>query len=233
MAAAMLVLGGSDGRVRLVHAASGAVRLDVCAHSDEVSCVALSSGKLATAGYDRQWKIWDVASGEERIRGPLHDGKGVCSCEVDEHEHCTAYDQGCKLIAHAATVTVMSFSCCGNKLATAGVDFLIIVWGADGAAERRMRGHDRAIRALAFSSDGTHLASAGEDKKILIWSTLNGQLIRTIAGAHTGGETAHVPGWPRFPWGGVRSLAFSPDGGRIRSANPSPSPPPIRAHVSI
>ena len=223
MASAVIALGTNDGRVRVVHTGSGEVRLDVQAHTDEVGCVALSPDghTLATSGWDRSTKLWEVSNGEEKLKLRSHDGKGLCSCEVNEHGQCSAFDLHCKLFAHAPAVTVMSFSGTGQSLATASVDKNLIVWNViSGAAEHRFLGHTHSIKALAFTRDGALLASGGEDKRILIWDMSSGKLLQALEGAHTGGETPVMPG---YKWGGVRSLAFSPDGRRLRCL-PCPLP---------
>ena len=53
----VLAIGTEDGRVQLVDAETGRVRLDVQGHLQSVQCVALSPAGdlLATASFDRSW----------------------------------------------------------------------------------------------------------------------------------------------------------------------------------
>jgi len=63
----VLAIGTENGRVQLVDAETGRVRLDVQGHLQSVQCVALSPAGdlLATASFDRSWKLWDVTTGAE------------------------------------------------------------------------------------------------------------------------------------------------------------------------
>jgi WD40 repeat protein len=60
------------------------------------------------------------------------------------------------------------------------------------------------VKAVAYSRDGKMLASGGNvDSAIKLWNVETGELVRTLEG-HTGG---------------ARALAFSPDSGKLVSAN--------------
>ncbi|KAJ1491115.1 hypothetical protein T484DRAFT_1775864 [Baffinella frigidus] len=63
----VLAIGTHDGMLQLIDAETGALRMDVQAHQQSVQCVALSPAGdlLATASFDRSWKLWDVSTGAE------------------------------------------------------------------------------------------------------------------------------------------------------------------------
>src|SRR5205085_1199280 len=63
--------------------------------------------------------------------------------------------------------------------------------------------HTDQINSLAFSVDGKILATAGDDDTIKLWDVETGRQLRTLAG---------------HKWG-VRTIAFSPDGETLVSAD--------------
>ncbi|QQE64244.1 hypothetical protein GFS31_09240 [Leptolyngbya sp. BL0902] len=99
-----------------------------------------------------------------------------------------------RLDGHQATVLAVDFSPDGTRLASAGVDRVIHLWGRDGSRINTLAGHQSTIRALRFSPDGQWLASSGEDGSVNLWSR-DGDLLQTL--------TTEISGI----WG----MAFSPD----------------------
>jgi WD40 repeat protein len=92
------------------------------------------------------------------------------------------------------------------------------LWGAeDGTLRAELRGHEpltphdypSMLFTAAFSADGTRLATADKPGRIVIWDVASGRVIRILDAAvmYTWDPTAR-----RHSIGGVRSLAFSPDG---------------------
>jgi cytochrome c len=87
-----------------------------------------------------------------------------------------------------------------GRLATAGQDGRILLWGADGAQQASLEGHGAPIASLALSPDGTRIVSASWDQTVRIWP-LGGGKPRILEG--------HA--------GNVNAAAFMPDG-RVVSA---------------
>ena len=81
---------------------------------------------LASGGYDKIVRIWDVARGEEIKR----------------------------LEGNMAAVRAVAFSRDGKLVASAGSDRRVRIWNlADGRLMKTILAHDAAIRDLAFSPD--------------------------------------------------------------------------------
>src|SRR5205823_5498284 len=127
-----------------------------------VSALAYSpDGKLlATCGYDRLIKLWEVANGQE-VR-TLRD--------------------------HSDAIYALAFSPDGKLLASAAADRAVKVW--DIASGNRLYTLGEAtdwLYAVAWSPDGRTLAAGGVDKSIRVWevSAAGGKLVHSVF-AHEG-----------------------------------------------
>jgi mono/diheme cytochrome c family protein len=131
-------------------------------HTDVIHDLAFSpDGKLlASCGYDRLIKLWDVAAKKElRV---LKD--------------------------HSDSVYGLAFSPDGKLLASAAADRAVKVW--DTATGRRLYTLSEPtdwVYAIAWSPDGRHLAAAGVDKSIRVWqvSADGGAIVHSVF-AHEG-----------------------------------------------
>jgi WD40 repeat protein len=157
---------GSAGDVRIYAVTNGQVNPKpehtLAAHADLIYGLAFSpDGKtLATTGYDRLIKLWDVSSGKE-IR-TLKD--------------------------HSDTVYGLAFSPDGTLLASAAADRAVKIW--DVASGTRLYSLGDAtdwLYALAWSPDGKHVAAGGVDKSIRVWEVTptGGKLVQSVF-AHEG-----------------------------------------------
>jgi WD40 repeat protein len=191
----MLAIGTAEGTVLLVEAASGEERQALVGHVGKVCSVSMSADgrAVASAGDDRSWNIWDVASGEHRVCSRVHDGRGGCTCLVRPGKP-TRFDSWCPEWLHAPGVTTVTFSpCCKNGLKIATGGRAVTVWDVQtGVAESRMRwpahvpawsalqGQTQSpfwsdVHSLSFTSDGLLLAGGKcGDAAIYIWNVLTG-----------------------------------------------------------
>ena len=120
-----LVLTSScDGSVRVWKAGVVKPRSINAAHSGCVYAAAFSpSGRLATAGWDRTAKIWDLHSG--RCLHVLRD--------------------------HLGPVYSVCFSPEGSNVLTAGKDGTAKIWSAAGELTLTLKGHDAPVKCAIFS----------------------------------------------------------------------------------
>jgi WD40 repeat protein len=175
--------------------------------------VSLNNRDLAVVKW--QIKVWDTASGTERVRlaGP-HDEATAVLFAPDGRTLVTNHGRQVRLwdvadgrlrrtlTGHEATVQCLAFSPDGATLATGGHDRVIKLWEADSGREKAtLSGHTETVAALAFAPDGRTLASGGWDGTVRLWNLATGQELVSLAG----------------PTGKVNAVAFAADGQTLAS----------------
>ncbi|MBO6639106.1 MAG: cytochrome C [Roseitalea sp.] len=105
------------------------------------------------------------------------------------------------LEGHDAAVNVAEFID-GNRLASGGDDFSVLVWDGTNGTPARLKGHTGKVMELAVSPDKALLASASWDGTIGLWPL-------------AGGEPEFLTGHRA----GVSAVAFSPDGRTLYSGS--------------
>jgi WD40 repeat protein len=175
----------------------------------DVTAFRADSAAVATGDIDRSVRLWDMATGEERRRGPRHESAigsiafnpaGDLVASGDEKGLIKLWEvqtgqERPPLEGHKAKIKVLVFDPSGKTLASASRDGTVRLWDmATGQLLRVLKGHSGGVTALAFSPDGKTLASGAEDHAIKLWDPA------------TGTEKI-VPEGHR---GAVRSVAFSP-----------------------
>jgi WD40 repeat protein len=155
-----LVIGCSDGRIRVWHFRQGQGELDsIAGHSAEVwgLCYNADGSVLISAGDDHAIKLWNPRDGSLRRT----------------------------LEGHESLVTSVAVSDDNRTLASAGFDKAVRLWDLpSGAVRGVLRGHTDRVRSVSFSGDGRKLASAGSDSTIRIWDVGTLECVKVLTG-HT------------------------------------------------
>jgi WD40 repeat protein len=152
---------------------------------------------IASGGGDRMVRIWDAATGQERLH----------------------------FRAASSRLNAIAFSPDGKRLATGSLNGPIGLWdAATGKPQGILRGHAAAepVFELAFNGDGTTLLSAGQHATIKLWDLASNAGVRVFkAAAHQdagnrGSALHHARTEPVVRW--VGGVAFRPDGGQLAAA---------------
>jgi WD40 repeat protein len=162
-------------------------------HGRYATCVRLAGNTIISGGYDNRLIWWDMQNNRS-IR------------TVD---------------AHTRQLRQLAVSPDGTKLASVGDDMVCRLWNiANGERIRELRGHEERtpthfgsmLYCCAFSNDGTKLATGDRVGRVVIWNVANGERLSTVEvpSLYTWDATQRIRSI-----GGVRSLAFSPDGTQI------------------
>jgi len=159
-------------------------------HESYVMGVALSGEQVISGGWDGRLNWWNTA-----------DGKQVRSNE-----------------AHDRWIRNLAISPDGKIVASVADDMVCRLWDAASAKKlKELQGHDAKtphnypsmLYACAFSPDGKHLATGDRVGRIVVWEVASGKQVKTL-------EAPVMYTWDprarRHSIGGIRSLAFSPDG---------------------
>ncbi|MSQ96999.1 MAG: hypothetical protein EXR98_20930 [Gemmataceae bacterium] len=184
-----LYVGGNNGKLHFIDLADAKPKpISWDAHVSYVSGLAWTGKYLISAGSDHQLIWWDS---ETRTK--------VRSIEAHPKKWIRA----------------IALSPDGKWLASVGDDMICRLWEPEtGKPIREMKGHEALtpaglvskLYACAFSPDSKHIATGDQIGHTNIWETATGKLVKKIEAPYFyalgSGHTA----------GGIRSLAFSPDG---------------------
>ncbi len=112
------------------------------------------------------------------------------------------------LKAHAGWIRSVSVSPDAKYLASGGNDLLVKLWNADGSLVQEFAGHESHVYSTRFHPSGEFLLSGDLRGQVHQWDLKTGKLARTFDAKdlHSYNKGQQVD------YGGVRDLAFSPDG---------------------
>ncbi len=106
------------------------------------------------------------------------------------------------LTGHGRSVETIAINSDGTRLATAGVDGMIIVWDATSWQEvMRFSAGNQVVFGMTFSPNGQRIITASEDQTAKVWDSTTGQQLLVVD-----------HGAP------LSDVAISPDGARLATA---------------
>jgi Tol biopolymer transport system component len=194
--------------------------LSLDAHAADVNGLAFrpDGGMLATAGDDREVRLWTVPSGRlsgllrhpERVYGVAFspDGKQLATgCDDGRVRLWSVGSHGSPtqtLTGHTSFVRHVAFSPDGRTLVSASGDRQVHLWALpEGRRGKPLVGHAHTVWGVAFSPDGQLVATASQDKTARVWQVSTGQLLLTLEGHD------------EIVW----AVTFSPDGRLVATAS--------------
>ena len=195
-ATAKAYAGGTDGKIYFIdfdEAKPNPTKWD--AHVSYISGLAFTGKHLISAGSDYQLTWWDVET-KAKVRSLEAHGK--------------------------KWIRGVALSPDGKTLASVGDDMVCRLWDAEsGKPIRELAGHDKLtpyglnskLYCCRFSPDGKHLATGDQAGVALVWEVASGKQVGRIHAPHL--YTADTNG---HTYGGIRALAFSPDGALLAVA---------------
>jgi WD40 repeat protein len=186
-----LIFGGSDFGVYDVDlAAEKPEPRRLGGHESYVNALSIAGRKAISGGYDGRLIWWD-----------LEDGKAIRTVP-----------------AHSKWVRDVAATADGSVVASVADDMVCRLWdGQTGEKRHELRGHEAQtphhfpsmLYACTFSPDGRHVATGDKVGHIVIWEVATGRPATTFEA-----PTFYTwdPKQRRHSIGGIRTLAFSPDG---------------------
>ncbi len=165
-------------------------------HEGHVLTVAFdASGELlASGGSDNTARLWDAASGDERLSVTAKGGR-VCSVAIDDARdellsssndvvHVWATRNGGRrttLAGHTGSVWALALSPDAATVATASADNSACIWDLPNARRlMTLRGHTGWVTAVAYAPSGDYLATGSTDNTCQIWDPTTGRMVRTL-----------------------------------------------------
>ena len=210
-------------------------------HTSPFVCCRLDpQGRFAFgSAEDNTIQRWDLASGE-KTELKLHDswvfsltllpdGETLISCGGDGRlvwwPAAAEKPEPIRVVdGHKLWIKFLAASPDGKLIASAGVDRAVRLWNAeDGSLVREMMGHKLDVFSVAFHPSGEYLISGDHLGEIRQWETKTGKYMRSYDAktlhTYNGGQGVH--------YGGVRSVAVSPDGKRLPGCGLRRAPNPL------
>jgi WD40 repeat protein len=190
-----------------------------------IACRFDSAGRFVFAGaQDNTVQRWEIASGQKTsFAGHGSWVRGIASSPNGECVFTAAYDGQMKCwpsgaseptpawsqYAHQGWVRALAVSPDARWIVSTGNDHQVRIWNTgDGSPVRGLSGHASHVYNAAFYPDGQHLVSADLKGQVIHWDPATGSELRRLDAS----VLCKYDESFKADCGGVRSMAFNPDG---------------------
>jgi WD40 repeat protein len=192
-----LIVGGSDGLVRIVDLRTGEEGRPLTRHRLGIRALAVSPDghSLVFASEQGTLKIWDLAGGKERrtLLGPRHevsalavtpDGRRVISASHDQT--LRAWDLATGAVrqifkGHGASVRTVAVTPDGRSAISGSDDWTLKVWDLAARPGRRAVLRQGApVTALAVTPDGRWMLAGSADGALKVWNVDTADVSATL-----------------------------------------------------
>lgn len=193
-----VILGGADQIVTLRDMKSGSEIMALKGHKAPISMILLSpvGDKLVTADMESIVKIWDLATGQERLtlkppRWIRHgsfspDGRWLATADESRQVRLWDTNTGHELAPLTSDVEILSspaFFPDGRRMLTASMNGSLQVWDLnDRQVVATLTGHSGYTQTISFSPNGQCFATGNYDRTVRLWSTTTYKELATIKG---------------------------------------------------
>lgn len=192
---ALLIIGGTEGKIVLMDRKSFNLRRSLLAHQGEVSALAfIDNQRFISGGRDGSIKLWRQGNLDKPLvirksGAPIRD-----LVTTERHLYVAAEQRDIEvyqfdgkalpaLKGHKDWVRALAIHRAKRYLASGGHDRIIRLWDLkNNRVIKRLKKHRLWVNALAFDRDGERLASTGFSKKTYLWDVKTGKLLHTLRG---------------------------------------------------
>lgn len=181
----MLASAGGDGRIHMLDMVDSTGTLGFDGHSNEITSLAFGENTLASGGWDKTVRLWDVATRSQRAEIALDDWVRDLSASPDRRTVAAACKDGTvRLIdfssgattrtisAHEGGADCAAFSPDGQLLVTGGRDHTIKLWDATADSDQpvaSLTAHGKPVLTLAYHPAGSMFVSGSGDNTVRLW----------------------------------------------------------------
>ncbi len=154
-------------------------------HSNEITGLAFGVNTLASGGWDKTIRLWDLPTRAPRIVIQLDewvrdlaaspDGRMLAAACKDGTVRLIDFASGAVLrviAAHEGGADAVVFSPDGTLLVTGGRDNAVKLWDLSAPSDQpiqQLTAHQKPVLTLAFHPDGTLIASGSGDNTVRLW----------------------------------------------------------------
>ena len=126
-------------------------------------------------------EIRDVTRPAEGKIFAQHNGCGQCICTSLRSGLRRSVDDTCPIIAHTHGLCAVTFSPCGKRVATGGLDNTAIIWNISSrSAEIVIKFHTSRVSDMSFSACGSLLVTCSWDGMICTWDATTGDHLHIL-----------------------------------------------------